>query len=437
MPAGAFFVILNSMKKFLITYRWEIGLFIFSLILRLPLLTHMGFVDFPEFYRDYYMADQISQGHFPLLGPPSMQANFRFGPIYYYLLSPLFILFSHQPFSLLLSGVLLYSAGAIFCYKLFRLWFSQSFPAILGAVFYTISIYGFYLTSFISNPNFLPVFVLAFYYFLTKILQGSQKFLDYILLGIVFGIAAQLHTTAAVVLLLSGFFPLLLKTGRQKFSLNLATFISILFTFTPYLIYELNHRWQNLASLFKFSRDNLAARQPLYQLFETLNFFNSTINPFNLTNSYSFIRLNWLYFPLALAVLALLILILWRVILHYKSPHLQTSPIFTPTGRLLSWSWFLACVLMLLLFSRTIHGHYFIIFWPLPAVVVAFAGGWLQTKLNISNAFLAVVIFISLLQIYSYLQEPPKTWANFYSNYESKYKYNTNTPDIGISRTQW
>jgi hypothetical protein len=307
----------------------------------------------------------------------------------------------------------------------------------LGAVFYTISIYGFYLTSFISNPNFLPVFVLAFYYFLTKILQGRQKYFNYALLGVAFGIAAQLHTTAAVVLLLSGLVPLLLKTNKQKFSQNFTALISILFTFTPYLIYELNHRWQNLASLFKFSRDNLAARQPLYQLFQTLNFFNSTLNPFNLTNSYSYIRLNWLYFPLALAVFSLLILILWRVILHYNSPPLKTPPIFTPTGRMLSWSWFLASVFMLLLFSRTIHGHYFIIFWPLPAVVVAFAGGWLQAKLNISSAFLSVVIFISLLQICSYLQEPSKSWSNFYTTYENRYKNNPSTMDIGISRTQW
>lgn len=423
------------MKEFLIKYRWQIIFFLLAIVIRLPLLWKMDLINFPEYYRDYYMADQISSGKLPVLGPPSMQAKFHFGPIYYYLLEPLFLIFKKAGFSLVLTNIVLYSLGTIIFYELLKLWLKNEWAAKFGTTFYLISIYGIHLTSYSSNPNLLPLFVCLVFYFLTKISQEPPKLNYYFWTGLCFAIASQLHLTATFVLgstiIIS--IPVFIKslTSNLKFkALSLLTFGTIL-TNIPYILYEIHSNFENLRTLFKFSQTHAVARSHLSHFSSLIKYFSSVFNPFELSNGYSYIEPNSLYWLILFLAMFLLTLVLNKLIKNnISSNKVQISL----AGKLLSLLWLASATIMILLFKKALHSHYFIIFWPLPAVFLSYAALWLKTKLNITTAFATLVIIISLLQIWTFYSNYLNTpWVEFNKIYEQNYKFNPDTPEIGIS----
>ena len=150
-----------------------------ALILRLIVVRHAGYASFPEQWRDVRMVSDIAHGvSFPLLGPPSMLGGFHFPAHYYYLMVPLFMLSGFHPVGLLLTGVVFSVLSVFALYKLLLLWSGRVDVALTGALLSGVSVYSLHLVSYTSNPNFLPLFVLWFLYSLTKILQGSTRWMD-------------------------------------------------------------------------------------------------------------------------------------------------------------------------------------------------------------------------------------------------------------------
>ncbi|MDR3643021.1 MAG: glycosyltransferase family 39 protein [Candidatus Doudnabacteria bacterium] len=429
------------MKNFFSYNRWVLGFIALAFVIRLPLLWHMDYTNFPEFYRDYYVSSQITRGHWPLAGPPSMQTDFRFGPVYYYLLAPLFWLGNKSPAALILTGILLYALSAGVCYKLFLRWFSDGYAAKLGALFYAVSIYGLHLTSYISNPNFLPLFVLLYFYYLTKILEDGGQVSDYIFLGLSYGIAAQIHATAALVLPLAGFVPIFISRKILAKTLSLKKIIGLVVSFIlvslPYLIYNIADNFRGVLALLNFSSGHLQGGKSAAGAQALLSFWSACLNPFDLNNGYTYLQPNSLYVIVAAAAAIVLALMIVKVFRYYsKIDDNPKPPIISHLGAIIVFSWLVAGCLMVLLFNRAIHDHYLIIFWPLPAVFVAFAGQWLKDKLRLTAGLVMLVLIISLLQAYSLFSLSTQSWSNFWPAYQSRYQNDPNTPNIGFSPMQ-
>lgn len=436
-------IIKQDMPELLKKFRWPLFFFFLAFFIRLPLLFRMDYANFPEFYRDYYMAERILSGHLPLLGPPSMQANFYFGPVYYYFFAPLFWLFNHHPASLLLTGILLYGFSAAALYKLLLLWFKDKGPAIFGTLFYVVSIYGIQLTSYVSNPNFLPLWVILFFYFLTKILEDKAAALDYFLLGCSYSFAAQLHTTAALVLPLAAIWPLslkirhwrqqnLAKTGRLLGFALLGFFLPAL----PYLYAETASRLANLRSLFTFGAHTLQGKNYLFGLQAILGYFRGALDPFYMSNSYSFIQPTGLYWLVAAGALVIILSVLMAAIKGKISLGKKNFPL-SANALHLCLAWFAAASVIILLFNKSPHSHYLIIFWPLPVILLAVVFGLAKQHLGIYKSLIFFALLVSALQIFTFYFKKGTPWQDFYAVYGQNYKNNPATPQIGSPAIGW
>ncbi len=415
-----------------------IGFVALAFIIRLPLLAHPDYTNFPEFYRDYYIADHITRGQWPLAGPPSMQTNFRFGPIYYYLLVPLFILSIKNPISLLLTGIILYALSAGVCYRLLQKWFKDEYAARAGALFYAVSIYGLHLTSYISNPNFLPLFILLFLFFLAKILEGSWSPADFILLGLWYGVAAQLHATAALVLPVIAVWPLWKALKSRPWGdiakKLLAAGSTAALSAAPYLIYQIQTKFLGLTALLRFSKQHLQGEHFSAATSALADFFSAALNPFDISRDYAYLQPNWLYVFIAAAAILAMIALLWNI--FAKRQQAAPGAIITPNGRYFASAWLLTICLMVLLFNRGIHDHYLIILWPWPALLFAYSSQWLRQKLAITTAFLVLFVVIWSLQAYSLFAKPRENWNDVIALYHVRYQNEPATANIGFSAIQ-
>jgi 4-amino-4-deoxy-L-arabinose transferase-like glycosyltransferase len=419
-----------KIKLFAWLKKYDIWLIMFlAFAVRMIGCKWMGYTNFPEFYRDYYMVSHISHGQLVLLGPPSMLHGFHFGPFYYYSMLPFFLLFGGHPFSLIFTGIVFSVLTVYAFFKVLLLWFNSRVAARVGALLMALSVYSLHLSSYVSNPNFLPLFVLWYFYYLTKILSVAAKPKDYIFLGLAFGLATQLHATAMIVLPLVTLIGLILHNYRPRFKTFGIFLLAVIFTYLPYLFYEFTHGFVNFRRLFVLGAKELDGTHYTSGLAAIWNFFEGTLTPFNFWYSYSIIQPNILYLIIALFAAIALVAVLYRI---FKKPQPEQSGFkISKIGRTIVLAWTLITCTVLLLFARGVHDHYIIILWPMPIIILTYAVVWMKTKFNVFTSLIVLIIVTSLLQIYSFYQFGHTPWSEFMPVYQSKYQNAAGISEIG------
>jgi hypothetical protein len=389
----------------------------------------MGYTNFPEFYRDYYMVSGIAHGtQAVLLGPPSMLHGFHFGPFYYYSMLPFFLLFGGHPFGLIFTGIVFSVLTVYVFFKILLLWSNSRGLALAGALFTALSVYSLHLASYTSNPNFLPLFVLWYFYYLIKILGGAKN-KDYVLLGLAFGLATQLHATAMIVLPLVTITTLIINKYRPRIKTAAIFLATVVLTYLPYLFYECTHRFANFSRLFILGTRELGGRHLGAGLYAIWNFFQGTLTPFNYWYSYSNIQPNILYLVVAAAALFVLFDLLYKIFKKQKGA--QTNVKISKEGLTIILSWIFFTCAVLLMFDRGVHDHYIIILWPVPMIILAYAVFWMKARFNIFASLIMLIVITSLLQIYSFYQFGRTPWSAFWPEYQSHYQNQPGVSEIG------
>ncbi len=415
--------LLNWVKKYDI---WLIILLAF--LVRIIGFRWMGYTNFPEFYRDYYMVSHIAHGTVVLLGPPSMLHGFHFGPFYYYSLLPFYLLFGGHPFGLIFTGIVFSVLSVYALFKVLLLWSGSRAAALVGALFMALSVYSLHLASYVSNPNFLPLFVLWYFYYLTKILTGDKP-TDYVYLGLAFGLSTQLHATAMIVLPLVTLTALILHKYRPRLKTSGIFFAAAVFTYLPYLFYEFTHHFENFRRLFILGTKELAGGRYASGLNAIWNFFQGTLTPFNYWYGYSNIQPNILYLVVAIFAVVALIMLLYRIFIKRRPA--QACFKISKTGYSIILSWIIFTCAVLLLFARGVHDHYIIILWPVPMIILTYAVFWMKARFNVFASLLALIIVTSLLQIYSFYQSGHTPWSEFMPTYQKQYQNAPGVSEIG------
>jgi 4-amino-4-deoxy-L-arabinose transferase-like glycosyltransferase len=269
-----------------------------TFLVRLPSLFFYTRSDFPEFYRDYFMAGKIAGGSLVLAGPGSILGGYHFGALYYYLLLPGYFLLNHHPASLLLTSIMFSCLSVWGVYRLVFEWTKDVNTARLVSVLCTLSVYSVFLTSFVSNPNLLPAFVVWSLYHLTIILDNRARLSNFILLGLLVGFASQLHTTALVVLIPLVMLTLIFTRANIGFKNIIVLVLSFLVSNILYFYFEISVRLQNFYSLLHLASENLHGSQVLNNLNVITNFFVGSLSPFSRYYPFTNLQFGW---PFALA----------------------------------------------------------------------------------------------------------------------------------------
>ncbi len=241
--------ILNKFQLSINNHQLTIVLWIFLLglflrIFRLP--------DFISYHQDqvrdlFYVQNHFEQGKMILLGPKASVGDFFLPPFWYYLMSIVYF-FSSSPVAPAFAVVILGSLTTLFIYLFCEKFFNKK-VAVFSSLLYAVSPLSIDYSRFAWNPNPIPFFTMASFYFLYIYLYKKKGY--GLWWGIIFAnIALQLHYQGMVVL---AFFVLLLFITKK---LSIKQFVKLivinLILFLPFFIHEFNHNFENIKGIVVF-----------------------------------------------------------------------------------------------------------------------------------------------------------------------------------------
>lgn len=211
--------------------------------------------------RDAIVVYNILHGKLTLLGPTASVGGFFLGPIYYYFMAPFLWLFNYNPVGPAVMVALFGIATVFLIYKIGLEFFDRK-TAIFASTLYAISPLVLAYSRSSWNPNLMPFFSLLSVYFLYKAI-AQNKFFNFVLVGILYGISLQLHyieTFFGVAIVLYIFFirifvskkKSILKIAERTAKDYVSTFVGFLIGFSPFLAFEIRHGFPNIKSILDF-----------------------------------------------------------------------------------------------------------------------------------------------------------------------------------------
>ncbi len=362
----------------------------------------------------------------PLLGPSSSLGGFYFGAAYYYLLTPFVVMFNFAPYGATFASVFFSTLQVVVLYYLIRLWFNNRAWAALAALASAICLFDIQFAYYASNPNFLPFFIVCFFYLLTLAKQKKFAWPYALLLGLDIGIVTQLHATALLAVPAILILFLLIRKARIPLKSFFTGFMAIVFTYLPYLIYEFHHRLQNAKGIAHLGEASFGLSINFFSLQRLIEFWSNLF-----LVRVDFFNVYDIYGSAAIVLLGLTILLLFASYFGYK-PAFKIYPapskiprnsttgmsnlkesscgaeysvgrcwiywqeVANSDGALLIVLWLSVASFMFFFFQKRAQFFYFLVLWPLPAIVFSW---FLVRLLAVSKkAFILVLVWFILLQ---------------------------------------
>lgn len=212
-------------------------IFVVSMTLRLYMLTARAPFDWDQ-ARDYHEISKIASGKITLIGPVAKgEGGFFLGPLYYYLLLPIFSLFHQAPIALPITSVFFDSLAVIgFLY----LGISVGNPLFgyLLSLIWAVSPGAISMSAISWNVSLVPLWTSIFLILCSKLKKNSSN-LYLLTFGLVTGLSWHIHAAliplAAVTILY-----LMLKYHLSLKSL-LVFFIGYILALAPLIYFDIRH----------------------------------------------------------------------------------------------------------------------------------------------------------------------------------------------------
>ena len=324
--------------------------------------------------RDLLIVKRIIKDHrFTLLGPTASVGGFYLGPIYYYMMIIPTLITNFDPVGPAIM-VALFGVATIFLLFLFinEIW--GIIPAVFAALLYSFSPIILQFSRFSWNPNTVPFFSLALFYFLYKGATTKRLF-NFLFAGLCLGVALQLHYLALIlgpILIVS---ILVLIKFKNPFKPLILSFLGTILSYSPFLLFEIRHRFSNTKAVLEFITRK-----------------HGTVNTNHLNILVDFTKKSELLFQkvlnfdnslILIPLLFVSLFIFLNLILKGKGNRKK--------GTLLIFLWWILGVGILCLYRGRIIPHYLAYLFPLPPIIISL----LLWKIYQQNK-----IFLKLLSIF-------------------------------------
>ena len=304
--------------------------------------------------------------------------NQSFGPLLYYVLILPLLISKTIPFIYGFLGVL-NTLSVIFLYFLLKSFFNEDI-ALVSTLLFAVSPWHIFYSRFVWNPNFLPLFVIIFFYFVFSAYYNRSKsgFLFSIFL---FMVMLNFHLSPLA------FFPIILMLF-YRFRLDLRLlflgFFILFLSLVPLFIFGgfstpmevLNYTYsQNENTFFQNFLEAIGIPVMLSTNFYGDYIFGNII----LSDFFIFVSYFGTFLGLILMTLTFIFLIRKKI----KSP-------------IILFLWLVLPVLFLLIRNKNISPHYYLILFP---VVFIYEGIFISSffKKKIIRYFLGIFILIMIL----------------------------------------
>lgn len=359
--------------------------------------------------RDVLVVYNILHGHLTLLGPTASVGGFFLGPIYYYFMTPFLWIFNYNPVGPAVMVALFGIATVWLIYFIGSKFFTITTGLVAAALYAIAPIIVAYSRSS-WNPNPLPFFVLSLLYFLYKGVE--KKSWKYILVsGVFLGIAMQLHYLATFVAAIVFVYILtaflydafvkkqsVLHEAWATVKTYLIFFGGFLIGWSPFLLFEIRHGFNNIKSIFHFvfHSQGTGVGQRFDQIIGDVFFriFGRLVTAFpppNTVNIHTHFPLAiWYYGTLLLAFCSIGFL-LFVLIKNWKKRAMFLQYVLLAL-------WLGVGVALFGFYRKEIYDYYFAFLFPLPFLLVGALIAWL-VKQNIFLKILGIGLFIFLFAI--------------------------------------
>lgn len=206
--------------------------------------------------RDMIILRNMIQEKRPVfLGPTASVGGFYLGPIYYWMAAPFLALTLFDPVGPSIMVALFGVATVLLLYRFLKET-TSFYPAFLASLLYATAPLIVRYSRSSWNPNPLPFFaLLQIYSIYLAISRKNPKF--FILAGLCFGVAIQLHYLSVMLIPISALI-ILINTSYRKWLIAVTLLaLGFLITFSPFLIFEIKHNFPNFRTILEFvTRDS-------------------------------------------------------------------------------------------------------------------------------------------------------------------------------------
>lgn len=320
----------------------------------------------------------VNEGKLTLIGPRVISDSaFFLGPLWYYLLTPFYMLFGMDPIAV--------GFFAVFVGALTTLTFYLATKKIFGK---TVGIFASLIWASISNvvtwnPMLIPIFTLIFIFCLMKILEGNRK---YIVFGfLLIGLSLQLHFQTLFL-----FFPFTLanyyyfqKNRQLPYRYLMTGFLLFVLTFLPLIIFDLRHDFLNWNGLIRLFSGSGVSNEYQFSYFHYLNVtFFKFINSLNFYVPKVAFLPDWVEVVLGILTLAFSLLGIWisKISINKK---------------LILYSFILPALVLIPLYKGNISEYYFMFTHVVIIFGLAVISKYLFQK-NIVTKILICIIFMTI-----------------------------------------
>ncbi|MDQ3239600.1 MAG: glycosyltransferase family 39 protein, partial [bacterium] len=218
--------------------------------------------------RDVLIVKKMIDNHRPtFIGPTASVGGFFLGPFYYYLMVIPLILAQMDPVGPAIMVALLSIATTLMCF-IFAKRYVSSVAGLIASALYAISSLVVEYARSSWNPNVLPFFSLALVMACAYLLEKDSKYKEVVLfvIGACLGIIIQLHYAvwgmylfAACIYFAYKFKDIAMSAKnqfRKTFEEIMVIFSGIFLMMSPFLLFEIYHKFPNLSNISKFVFNN-------------------------------------------------------------------------------------------------------------------------------------------------------------------------------------
>ncbi|HMS22615.1 MAG TPA: glycosyltransferase family 39 protein [Candidatus Levybacteria bacterium] len=349
---------MNNIKKYIKKNKLQLAILcviiICALYLRMGGVLTKSFAYTYDVGRDLIQVQKIVGEHkIPLIGQTTGLGGLYYGPWWYYILTPPFVISQGNPqgivFFMVLTGIATIICGYIYGRKVSGKWLGIIIAAILGL---SSAMVG--LSSQIWNPNIAPLVLLILFLVLPLTRQEKNSIFKKIWIGILLGLLLDAEIVFGVLIIASVIIFLLLIEKKRFFTFpSMGLVIGLFVMVLPRIVFELRHDFIMTKSLLIKHSGDQRIFEP-FQFFEVvpdryITFLNQFSDTFGVNNTMSVLIL----------IVCFLTLFLLRKTIQKKEKGVIVLCVVTIT------TFFLGSAV----FARAVWGHYLV---ALPVVYIIF-----------------------------------------------------------------
>lgn len=194
--------------------------------------------------RDMLKVQEIVVDHkIPLIGQTTGLSGLFYGPWWYYILTPAFILSRGNPqgvaFFMVFCGMVVIVIGYRVGKKI-----SGSMLGVVFASLLSVSTVMSSLSNQIWNPNIAPIFILFLILLLIILEKTKKRFIAFLGVGILLGLLIDTEILFGVLFTIGTLFYILLTQRKKLLSVSVAGVpLGLLVIFLPRILFEIRHQF--------------------------------------------------------------------------------------------------------------------------------------------------------------------------------------------------